>query len=203
VIYLIRHGETTANAERIVQTPDTPLNPRGRLQAARLAARLAGVGIRGILSSDYARAVATAEALQTATASRLTLEPLLEERNYGEIRGLPYDAVGRDIMADDYDPPGGESWSRFHARVDRAWERILAAAVETEGPLAVVTHGLVCFSLAARHLALPPGRVAPRRWLNTSVTLIEPRPPFRVQVLDDASHLDEASAADVVAPSGI
>ena len=28
-IFLIRHGETAANAARIVQTPDTPLSERG------------------------------------------------------------------------------------------------------------------------------------------------------------------------------
>src|SRR5437667_456679 len=41
-IYLIRHGETDANAARVVQLPTVPLSERGRDQATRLAARLAG-----------------------------------------------------------------------------------------------------------------------------------------------------------------
>jgi probable phosphoglycerate mutase len=202
MIYVIRHGETDSNFARVVQTPETPLNPRGILQAERLGERLAGAGIARILSSDYARALMTAEALARATGAPIGLEPLLEERNYGEIRGLAYDTVGRDIVADDYDPPGGETWPQFHARVDRAWERIRAAAGTAGGDLAVVTHGLVCYSLALRHLQLPAGAVPPRRWANTSVTRVEPRPPWRVEILDDASHLDSVSA-DRAAPSGI
>ena len=45
VIYLIRHGETASNEQRVVQRSDTPLSARGALQAERLAARLADVGL--------------------------------------------------------------------------------------------------------------------------------------------------------------
>ena len=61
-IYLIRHGQTPSNAARVMQYPDTPLSESGVLQAQRLGERLREVGIRHILSSDYARARATAEA---------------------------------------------------------------------------------------------------------------------------------------------
>ena len=63
-IFLVRHGETTGNASRVVQHPDNPLSPRGLAQAERLARRLAGAGIAHIVSSDFARAAATAEALR-------------------------------------------------------------------------------------------------------------------------------------------
>src|SRR5204862_339828 len=33
-IFLVRHGETTGNASRVVQHPDNPLSPRGLAQAA-------------------------------------------------------------------------------------------------------------------------------------------------------------------------
>ena len=61
-LFLIRHGETAGNALRIVQRPDVPLSPRGVAQAERLARRLAGQDVVRIVASDYARAVATAEA---------------------------------------------------------------------------------------------------------------------------------------------
>jgi len=67
-LFLIRHGETEGNALRIVQHPHVPLSPRGLVQAERLARRLAAEGIARIVASDYARAVATAEHLQRATA---------------------------------------------------------------------------------------------------------------------------------------
>jgi probable phosphoglycerate mutase len=160
------------------------------LQAERLGARLSGAGIARILSSDLARAAATAESLRKATGVAIEYEPLLHERNFGDIRGTSYADLGFDMFEPDYEPPNGESWVVFHARVDRAWERVRAAAAVAEGPLAVVTHGLVCRSLAARHLVLPAGVVVPERWENTSVTIAAGPVPWRVSLLNCVAHLE-------------
>ena len=189
-VYLIRHGETVGNAGRIVQMPDSPLSPRGVLQAERLGGRLAAAGVARILASDLARAAATAETLRRATGATLEFEPLLHERNFGDVRGTAYADLAFDLFALDFEPPGGESWEAFHARVDRAWTRVQAVAALTDGPLAVVTHGLVCRSLAARHLALPPGAAVPERWENTSLTVVEGLSPWRVHLLNCIAHLD-------------
>jgi probable phosphoglycerate mutase len=194
VIFLIRHGETPGNASRIVQHPDTPLSPRGVAQAERLARRLAQEGIASILSSDFARATATAHALARATGAPLTFEPLLQERNFGDLRGRPYTELGFDMFEPDYAPPNGETWPVFHARVDRAWTRVQALAASTDGHVAVVTHGLVCRSLAGRHLALPDGGTVPERWDNTSVTVIACPAPWRVSLLNCIAHLDGLDA---------
>jgi probable phosphoglycerate mutase len=191
-IFLIRHGETVGNASRVVQHPDDPLSPRGMAQAERLARRLAGEGITAILSSDYARARSTAESLQLRIGVPLLFEPLLQERNFGDLRGTPYAQIDFDMFGPDYAPPNGESWPVFHARVDRAWARVQQHLAEsTAGHLAVVTHGLVCRSLAARHLCLPDGETAPERWENTSLTIIEPPAPWRVRLLNCSAHLDD------------
>jgi probable phosphoglycerate mutase len=191
VIFLIRHGETVGNASRIVQRPDSPLSPRGVAQAERLARRLAREGIARIVSSDLARAVTTAEALQRATGAPLTFEPLLQERNFGDLRGTAYADLGFDMFEPDYAPPNGETWPVFHARVDRVWERVQALAKATDGNLAVVTHGLVCRSLAARHLLLAVGESVPERWENTSVTIVDCPAPWRVRRLNCIAHLDD------------
>jgi 2,3-bisphosphoglycerate-dependent phosphoglycerate mutase len=188
-LILIRHGETAGNALRILQHPDIPLSPRGVLQAERLARRLAGEGIVRIVSSDYTRAVTTAEPLHRATGAPLGFEPLLQERNFGDLRGRPYAELDFDPFAPDYAPPNGESWPVFHARVDRAWARVRELAAATDGTLAVVTHGLVCRSLAERHLLLPEGEVAPERWENTSVTIVDCPAPWQVRLLNCAAHL--------------
>jgi broad specificity phosphatase PhoE len=192
VIFLIRHGETVGNAARIVQLPDSPLSPRGVAQAERLARRLAPLGIARILSSDLARARTTAEVLHGVTGVPITFEPLLHERNFGDIRGIAHVDLGFDMFAPDYAPPNGETWPVFHARVDRAWERVQALAPATSGNLAVVTHGLVCRSLASRHLGLPEGVVVPERWENTSLTIVECPAPWRVTLLNCVAHLDDA-----------
>jgi probable phosphoglycerate mutase len=197
-IYLVRHGETRANAGRVVQTPDAELSPRGHDQARRLAERLARAGIRHILASDLVRAAATAEAVRAATGASLELDPLLQERNFGEIRGTPYAELGVDLFGPDYAPPGGETWTAFHARVDRAWERIQAAAAEP-GDLAVVTHGLVCLSLANRKLSVPDGAALELTgFANTSVTIVEAVPPWRVARLNCTEHLERVSESTPV-----
>jgi broad specificity phosphatase PhoE len=192
-IYLVRHGETRSNAARVVQTPEAELSPRGREQARRLAERLARAGVRRILASDLARAAATAEAVRAATGAELRFEPLLQERNFGALRGTPYAELGVDLFAPELAPPGGETWAAFHARVDRAWERVAALAGEPGGELAVVTHGLVCLSLATRRLAAPDG--APLEltgFANASVTIVEAAPPWRVTRLNCTAHLERA-----------
>jgi 2,3-bisphosphoglycerate-dependent phosphoglycerate mutase len=194
VIFLIRHGETPGNASRIVQHPDAPLSPRGVAQAERLARRLAQEGIAHIVSSDFARAVTTAQALQAATGVTLSFEPLLQERNFGDLRGRPYAELGFDMFEPDYAPPNGETWPVFHKRVDQAWARVQALAAATHGNLAVVTHGLVCRSLAARHLVLPDGDTVPERWENTSVTVVACPAPWRVSLLNCIAHLDDLDA---------
>jgi probable phosphoglycerate mutase len=194
-IFLIRHGETVGNAVRTVQLPDSPLSPRGIAQADRLARRLAPEGIARIITSNYARAATTAERLQQATGVPLDFDPLLQERNFGDIRGTPYADLGFDMFEPDYAPPNGESWPVFHARVDRAWARLQQLAAATPGHLAVVTHGLVCRSLAARHLLLPAGAVVPERWENTSLTIVECPAPWRVRLLNCIAHLEDLDSA--------
>lgn len=194
MILLMRHGETPSNAARVVQTPDTPLSPRGVEQANRLAARLAALSVARILTSDLARALETAERVRAATRAELGIDPLLQERNFGDVRGTPYAELGVDLFAPDFAPPGGERWEEFHQRVDAAWARVRAVAAATPGNLAVVTHGLVCYSLALRHLELPGGAPAEMRVPNTALALIESSPPFRVSVWGCTAHLAEATS---------
>ena len=137
-IFLIRHGETIGNASRVVQHPTDPLSPRGVAQAERLARRLAREGVARIVSSDYARARTTAECLRRETGAPLSFEPLLQERSFGDLRGRPYAEIDFDMFGPDYEPPNGESWPVFHARVDRAWARVPSTAL-TRRPAAVAT----------------------------------------------------------------
>jgi len=131
----------------------------------------------------------TAERLQATTGAALRFEPGLQERNYGDARGTAYDELGVDILAPDYAPPGGETWEVFHARVDAMWSRVTAALPRVRGNLALVTHGLVCHSLASRHLTVNASTSV--RWTNTSVTVIDGVPPWSVHTLNCSAHLNE------------
>jgi probable phosphoglycerate mutase len=194
-IFLIRHGETPGNAARIVQRPGMALSARGVAQAERLARRLGRDGIARILSSDLARAAMTAEHLRQVTGAPLEFDPVLQERNFGDLRGTAYADLGFDMFAPGYAPPNGETWEVFHARVDRAWALVQEVASTTSGHLAVVTHGLVCRSLASRHLILPAGQDAPERWENSALTVIEGPVPWRVLLLNCTAHLEDLAIA--------
>ena len=202
-IYLIRHGETEGNAARIIQLPDSPLSPRGIAQAERLAHSLAAEGISRIVSSDLPRATMTAAPLQRATGAPLLLDALLQERNFGDLRGTPYAQLDVDPFAPDYEPPNGENWETFYRRVERAWAIIREAASASDGHLAVVTHGLVCRALAARHLSLRPGEETPARWENASLTIADSMAPWRVRILNSIAHLDGLSAGSSGASAAV
>ena len=191
-LLLIRHGETEFNATRVVQFPDTPLGEHGLKQAERLAQSLASRGVERILTSDYLRAHTTAEMVARHTGAPLVVSEHLRERNFGEIRGTPYDELGDiDIFAENFNPIGGETWAVFHERVDRAWAEVQRHASETGGALAVVTHGLVLRSLFQRRLDCREHLVGDDVIVaNTSVTVVDRSPPWRVVEFASTAHLD-------------
>ena len=88
----------------------------------------------------------------------------------------------------------GETWPVFHARVDRGWARVQEMAAAIVGHLVVVTHGLVCRSLAARHWSLPDGEGVPQRWENASLTIVGGPAPWRLRLLNCIAHLDDLDA---------
>ncbi len=146
-IWLVRHGETPGNATRVVQVPETPLSERGIAQAERLGDRLSGYSIAHIVSSDLLRARMTADAVVAATGAPLSLDPCLQERNFGDLRGTPYAELEVDLFAPGYVPPGGESWDELHARADTAWQGVVRVVGENPGgDVVVVTHGLALHS---------------------------------------------------------
>jgi broad specificity phosphatase PhoE len=189
-LIVIRHGETELNAARVLQPPGTPLGARGQAQALALAQRLRESGLAGIVSSDLARARQTAQAIGQATGLAVHESPLLQERNFGELRGLAYDSLDHDPIASEQAPPGGESMQVFRERVAQAFEHIVRLRHSLGGPLAVVTHGLVIRQMIAAHLKLADGVDTLQHIANTSVTVAQPHPPYEITLLDCASHLE-------------
>ncbi|MEM7255473.1 MAG: histidine phosphatase family protein [Pseudomonadota bacterium] len=193
-IFIVRHGETAGNASGIIQMPETPLNERGQAQARACGARLSDIGVDRIIASDYARAHMTAMAVERASGAPLEIHRGLRERHFGEYRGMHHTEVA-DMFGPDTEPPGGETWDEFHRRVSECWADVARVAAETPGNLAVVTHGLVCYSLALHCLQLPEGVEAERGFGNTSVTIVDSAPPWFVERLNCTDHLDGETAA--------
>ena len=201
-LLLIRHGETLLNASRTIQPADTPLSPRGRAQAEALATRLLGSDVQAIVSSDLPRALETAEAISRLCALPIIREPLLQERNFGDLRGRAYDELGFDPLAMPQAPPGGESEPAFRRRVAEAFAAVLALRSGLDGGLAVVTHGLVIGALLDAHAQPPEGSAPPARIGNASLTIITAAAPHRVELLNCTVHLDRVAADDARSLSG-
>ena len=195
-ILVVRHGETDGNAARILQRADVPLNERGIGQADQLARRLSADPFVHILCSDLLRARMTAAPLAARSGIAIEESPLLQERNFGDLRGLPYAELTENPFAPEFAPPNGEDWATFHARVAEAFAFIVSRRRSVNGTLVVVTHGLVCRALVERHAHLPEGIVCPERFDNTSVTVLHEDAPHAVSQVNCTRHLEKSLELD-------
>jgi len=202
-LLLIRHGETPLNVKRVLQPADTPLSDRGQAQAQALALSLRGQGLRAVLASPLPRAWQTAQAIAQAQGLNVLASDLLQERNFGNLRGLAYDSLGFDPLTRAEAPPGGESSAEFARRCEQAWQWVMQQAARWQGPLAVVTHGLVLRQwLQAGPLDVPSGMALPHGLANTSITEVQALPPHRVLRVDDIGHLQAQVGVDAASLSG-
>ena len=202
-IILVRHGETALNAARVMQPAATPLSQRGQAQALAVAQRLARRGgIGAIVSSDLPRAWLTAEAIAAALALPIRPSALLQERNFGELRGRPYDALGFDPLVMQQAPPGGESAPAFAQRVHDAFDQMLHLQVGLDGDLVVVTHGLLIRTLLAGPLQLGADSLGGLPLANTSLSIFDAAPPHALRLLNCTRHLDDAVRDDARSLSG-
>lgn len=193
-ILWLRHGETALNAAKVMQPADTPLAPRGLAQADAAAKRLRDLQPAAILSSDMPRARQTAEAVSLATGLRVRTDPRLRERNFGALRGRPWATLGFDPTTMIEAPEGGESLAEFHARAAAAWALALAHRQTLDGPLLVVSHGLLIHAALQRHAHWPAGLQLPERLSNTSVSIVDAAAPYTMRLVNCTAHLDHQKA---------
>jgi broad specificity phosphatase PhoE len=148
-VLLARHGETDDNRQplRFQGWRDTPLNDTGRRQAAELAERVAGLGVRALWSSDLIRARETAEIVGAGLGLEVRLDARLREANRGFWEGRLFDDVAREEperfaawmqAGDQWRFPGGESLQEQQDRVAACVEEVRATG---ELPALVVCHG--------------------------------------------------------------
>ncbi|HEX2191972.1 MAG TPA: histidine phosphatase family protein [Acidimicrobiales bacterium] len=137
MLILARHGETPANAGRLmVGKIDPPLTDRGRRQAEAVAASLPAGAV--VLSSPLRRARDTAGAY-----GQPEVDDRWREVDYGELDGRPaaetWLPLWEEWQADpEYAPPGGESLASVGRRVREACEELYERAAA--GDVVVFTH---------------------------------------------------------------
>ncbi|HUS61946.1 MAG TPA: histidine phosphatase family protein [Acidimicrobiales bacterium] len=150
MLILVRHGQTSANAEgRLLGRRDLELTDHGRLQAAALAASI--TSIDRVVSSPLLRARSTAEMFGCA----VEVDDRWIEVDYGDYEGqrlgeLPAEVWSRWRDDPAFVPPSGESLASVGERVRSACAELATEAVDHD--VVVVSHvspikAAICWAL--------------------------------------------------------
>ena len=136
-LYLMRHGETVDNVNRILQgQTDGRLNDNGLRMAEEASRRMAGEAIDVFFSSDLGRCVDTCRIMARPHGKPIVQTPLLRERDWGSFTGhyIP-DLKGREW------PDDIETTEQMRMRAETFLHWIRA---EYQGKsLLVVGHGII------------------------------------------------------------
>lgn len=186
-LWLVRHGETSSNAEGVFQGHlDVVLNERGEKQAAAVGERLANVEFDAVYASDLQRAARTAEII-VAGRDEVILDPDLREMHYGVLQGARYhDApslleqhgLGQAWTSGEFQrkgtaAPGGESIRQFRGRSRRFVQRIDATHSPEAGEhVLIVAHGGKLSVLLTVLLNLPARNRHSFRFANCGITRV-------------------------------
>ncbi|MDQ6857714.1 MAG: histidine phosphatase family protein [Chloroflexota bacterium] len=172
-LYLVRHGESEANAAHVFagQT-DSPLTAKGREQATVVAAALRSAHFDRIVASALSRTKDTAAAIAAGRGVPVETFAELNEIDLGDAAGKPFDEV-RGLPGYESEGftqwPGGESLEQVVTRAMGVIDRLVA-----EGPgktICIVGHGGVTRILVSKFMDVLPKLIrvpAP----NTNITIV-------------------------------
>ncbi|WKZ26699.1 MAG: histidine phosphatase family protein [Candidatus Paceibacterota bacterium] len=209
IVYFIRHGQSKDNVAPVFQSPDSPLNEKGKRQAESIAQRVSRLSFDALIASPFERAKQTTEAIAKVTGKKAEYSDLFVERvKPSYINGKPYtdekaNNLWREWEKSLYTPnmraEDGENFDDLIARADKA---LTFLKNRTEKSLVVVTHGYFLRTIVARVLLgdLLSGeafrniqRTAAME--NTGLTVLqyregfEEKPAWRLWIYNDHAHL--------------
>ncbi|HEY8685162.1 MAG TPA: histidine phosphatase family protein [Chloroflexota bacterium] len=201
-LLLIRHGESTWNAEsRIQGQADPPLSELGRRQAAALGRRLSDLASAALYTSPAVRARETSEAIAEPHGLIPRIEPALLEVHLGSWQGhrvselsdeetAQFRAWERDPTA--LSPPGGETTSAALERVAPLLDRLLGN--HAGDTVVIVTHSILG-RVALSYLLGTGIQLVPRlRIKKASITKLRVQREMAIlERLSDTSHLRSLS----------
>ena len=123
ILFMVRHGQTTANVDKIYSGhSDVQLTEEGRQQAKALVPILEKMSFDRVYSSDLSRAIDTQRLALPGYEGIRT--PLLREIDVGRAAGYPWGQVpdapkdwNSKTEPDPFARVGGESYAQMDARV--------------------------------------------------------------------------------------
>jgi broad specificity phosphatase PhoE len=182
---LVRHGQSTANAQGIWQGQmDFPLSEEGRRQASLAGTGLSGERFEGLYSSPLSRAFETAEIIRDRTGLAGEVVPLggLSERHGGILEGHTWaeqEHRNPELAEKFLALPEEERWPLVGAETDEEVIARFEATLESirdlhpaGSRLVVVSHGGVMRAYLREHFGpeVLPGN---RRAANASITRLQ------------------------------
>ena len=198
-LYLVRHGQTVANAERRFQGhKDFPLSEIGEQQVQRVADRFREIPVDHIYSSDLGRALATAEAIAEVHAKPVLVNPLFREYCWGIFDGLTLEEAKEQYpniikrSVEDWgtvEIPQKEGKEEFIQRIEQAFQYLAERHMGKR--VLLVSHGRFLNALLTRILRVQDEIGWAFTFNNTSISAIDfisPRKP-KVRIFNDTSHL--------------
>jgi len=198
-IFLIRHGETTANREGILQGQfDSPLNEVGLEQAKLLANKLKKENISAIYCSDLQRAYKTAQIIKESAFADIPCQPMFElrELSVGELEGKKWTFI-ENLPPKEFvklmKKNKGEDLNQFQKRVWNSFLEIINKHNDNDN-VAIITHG-GCIRVIIQRILNAQDAFDKLRVDNGSITLIDVKKRnngnfyFRLEQFNDISHI--------------
>lgn len=151
ILYLIRHGKTDSHLENKRQSPNTPLGEFGRKQAETLAAKMNLSKINHLYSSEWPRALETAQIISKSSNLQIKTHPLVHEiEKHPLLNEIPEDSElnkrsireSRENM-DNFDWKFNGQGESFNEVIERAKKVIEFLENEhSNDTVAIVSHGV-------------------------------------------------------------
>ncbi|KXS19292.1 phosphoglycerate mutase-like protein [Gonapodya prolifera JEL478] len=202
-LFLCRHGETEANAARVLQGSgiDLPLNAKGMRQADALGVRMAGERIAAVWASNLQRAIQTAKAVAMRHPSAsFHSDANLREISWGGWEGQAdpqglFQMMERWERDHDFDAkaPGSfaESPNMVRDRLDEVIGQIVESGGE-DGAVLVVAHGRTLRVLLAHLIYRSLKHMPAFRHENCCINVVD----ALVEVLPSPSVPTDATTAE-------
>jgi broad specificity phosphatase PhoE len=175
VLFLVRHGQTAANAAGLfLGRADPPLTELGQRQARAIAAALPAPSL--LISSPLRRARDTAAAF----GRPVQVDERWIEMDYGDVDGQPVASMTDEVWSrwradPTFAPGGGESVAAVGERVRSACANVVDAAAQ--GDVVVVSHVSPIKAAIAWALGVPD-TVAWRMYVaDAAVARVKTGPP--------------------------
>ncbi len=152
-LYLVRHGQTDMNKEKLYYGwTDCPINEVGRKQAQTLYEFFKNVECHKVITSDLKRSIETAEIITKGKNIVFDKRQAFRELNFGLWEGKHYKILkqeypeafeqwGKDWK--NFCIPEGEAFFTFYERIRKELEKVIAETSEKENVLLVTHNGVM------------------------------------------------------------